>query len=60
MPTYLFECLGCRLVVSQVRSVATRDDRMACPKCDLTMARRLDFGGVEFKGKGFYSTDKDK
>lgn len=60
MPTYLFECIPCRIVLSQVRSVAHRDDVIRCSKCESVMYRRLDFGGTQFKGSGFYSTDKDR
>ena len=58
MPTYLFECLACRMVVSQIRSVSQRDDSIKCPKCEMIMFRRLDFAGTKFNGDGFYSTDK--
>lgn len=58
MPTYVFECIPCKMVISQVRSVAQRDDVMRCTKCEAAMFRRLDFQGSHFKGEGFYSTDK--
>lgn len=57
MPTYEFQCKGC----TQTVSVTCSMDELKTPKCghcDTWMHRIFTIQGVNFKGSGFYTTDK--
>jgi putative FmdB family regulatory protein len=58
MPTYEYECGGCRHTFEEFQSMTERALKK-CPKCGKNKLQRL-FGtgaAVLFKGSGFYETD---
>jgi putative FmdB family regulatory protein len=60
MPTYSYQCNSCGIMdihQSIYDSVLTR-----CPACNSKQfVKKIGSAGIQFKGKGFYSTDsKDK
>ena len=56
MPTYLYAC-ECGDSIEINHSI-TEDPLIECQLCDQAMTRRVVKVGVEFKGSGFYSTEK--
>lgn len=58
MPQYLFQCKTCdnRQVVDH--SMFADFKPPVCLLCNNPMQRLYDFAKVQFKGGGFYSTDK--
>lgn len=59
MPSYCFECLHCLTVTERDRPMDERDKPLACPECDTATRRLFTAPAVQFRGFGFYSTDKD-
>ncbi len=58
MPTYEYECRGCRHRFELWQAMTARPLRK-CPRCGKIKVRRLigAGAGLIFKGSGFYSTD---
>jgi len=57
MPTYEYECTGCRHRFEEFQSI-TADPILKCPKCSRPVRRLIGAGvGIIFKGSGFYTTD---
>jgi len=57
MPTYEYECTGCRHRFEKFQSI-TAPPVETCPECGGAVKRLLGKGaGIIFKGSGFYQTD---
>lgn len=57
MPTYEYRCLNCDNRVEVVQSF--RDDPLtACEVCGGLLRKVIHPVGIQFKGSGFYSTDR--
>lgn len=58
MPTYEYECKGCRHQFEVFQTI-TAQPLKQCPKCKKRTLRRLigTGAGIIFKGSGFYQTD---
>ena len=57
MPTYEFTCCGNKVsVTNSLTELQTPTPQ--CANCLGPMRRVYDFGSVNFKGSGFYTTDK--
>lgn len=57
MPTYEYLC-ECGQGVSIFRSVKDDEKKPICAKCKVEMKRVFGLAATQFKGSGFYSTDK--
>lgn len=58
MPTYPFECPDCG---ASKEIKAAFDETYVfpwCDKCQIQMKRNYSVPAIQFKGQGFYSTDK--
>jgi putative FmdB family regulatory protein len=55
MPTYIYLCENCNDNKEVVKGMNDPDPKK-CPDCGLSIKRVFSVGGVQFKGKGFYST----
>jgi len=58
MPLYEYVC-KCGEQKSTMHSI-TEDPKITCPKCKGSMTRSFGNLSVNFKGSGFYSTEKNK
>ena len=56
MPLYLYRC-ECGYELNISHSI-TEDPELKCSQCDGIMRRGISTPTVNFKGSGFYSTDK--
>jgi len=56
MPSYLYAC-QCGDSI-EIKHLITEDPVINCALCDQPMTRRVVTVGYEFKGSGFYSTEK--
>ena len=60
MPTYEYECQGCKKRFELFQSITAKPIRV-CPKCKGKVKRLIGAGaGIIFKGSGFYATDYRK
>ena len=60
MPTYEYECKGCKEKIEIFQSINAEPVKK-CPKCNGDLRRLISSGvGVIFKGSGFYATDYRK
>lgn len=57
MPTYEFQCKGCTQTVTVTASMSELKTPK-CLACNTFMHRIYNIQGVNFKGSGFYTTDK--
>ena len=56
MPTYTYSCADCGPM--EFFQPIDNDPLTECPRCDsLNFHKTFNKVGVQFKGKGFYSTD---
>jgi len=55
MPVYVYSCEKCEDNKELVKSMSDPDPE-TCPDCGSTIKRVFGVGGIQFKGKGFYST----
>ena len=53
MPTYAYECDGCKESVTIVRSITDTEKKPTCVQCGKTMSRDYKVTGVSFKGNGW-------
>lgn len=60
LPEYLYACKWCDIRLVITRSIEDSEQVPGCPHCTQALNRVYDFGNVQFKGEGFYSTDKGK
>lgn len=58
MPTYDFKCPGCNDTGTVIASIREEIPTPVCFKCKQPMIRKFGVGDVQFKGPGFYRTDK--
>ena len=59
MPTYTYSCNKCG--VQEIYQSITENNLTKCPICDSIHFNKIyNAVGVQFKGKGFYSTDSRK
>ena len=58
MPTYDYECLGCKHTFELFQMMSAKPIKK-CPECGKNKIRRLIGAGmgIIFKGSGFYETD---
>lgn len=57
MPTYLYTCNDKH--TQEVSHSITHDPDIYCEVCKKMMNRKPQTAGVQFYGKGFYTTDKN-
>lgn len=58
MPVYRYECESCGHEFRVLQEMGS-DEPMTCPKCQARNARRLlSRVAVQFKGSGYYKTDR--
>jgi len=55
MPVYLYSCVKCE-EAKEIFKFMNDHDPQVCPDCGSPIKRVYSVGGVQFKGKGFYST----
>jgi putative FmdB family regulatory protein len=55
MPVYVYACEKCEDSKELVKGMNDPDPE-TCPDCEGTIKRVFGVGGIQFKGKGFYST----
>lgn len=58
MPTYVYEC-ACGKIIDLFHSIHDDPD-IECDNCGSMMQRKPQGAYTQFKGSGFYSTDKNK
>jgi len=58
MPTYQFICRECEEQKEIISALHEQLDTPECYKCGMEMKRNYGLLDVQFKGTGFYSTDK--
>lgn len=58
MPNYQYACVSCDKEETINRPLELRDTHTTCPICGYGMVRVWSPPGIQFKGSGFYSTDK--
>ena len=56
-PRYDFECENC-LWADEIELSIYVDHELDCPACRFPLRKKVVAPPVQFKGKGFYSTDK--
>ena len=58
MPTYEYACKGCETTLLEKRSIHDPSPTHLCEKCGQVMNQIIGSLGIQFKGSGFYRTDK--
>jgi putative FmdB family regulatory protein len=58
MPTYSYQCKECSKTFTEVRSMSEEPKINSCTECKKPVQRLYEVRGVNFRGNGFYSTDK--
>jgi putative FmdB family regulatory protein len=58
MPTYEYVCRECETSLTDIRSIHADDPTFLCEKCGYVMTQVVGNLGIQFKGSGFYRTDK--
>ena len=58
MPTYHYRCKSCRHEFDTFQSMMD-DPLTECPICSKEIIRIIQPVGIQFKGSGFYVTDKE-
>jgi len=58
MAVYEFKCPGCAVTASVATAIASAVINPVCIACNQPMQRDYSFGAIQFKGKGFYTTDR--
>jgi putative FmdB family regulatory protein len=59
MPTYDYKCSTCEQAVTIVARIDQTVTPPGCAKCAAVMKRKFWPIVAQFKGSGFYSTDKE-
>ena len=60
MPQYEYKCLLCNEITIISRSILEDEPSYNCLKCGEFLTRQYTSFGVQFNGKGFYSTDNKR
>jgi putative FmdB family regulatory protein len=60
MPDYVYKCLECDTEIIKTRSIVESEPQYNCEKCGVFLTRQYTPFGVQFNGKGFYSTDNKR
>ena len=60
MPQYEYKCLNCNEIKVYSRSIVDDEPVYTCTKCNNNLTRQYSPFGVQFNGKGFYSTDNKR
>jgi len=55
---YEYECPACGNVLHIFRSIHDIEVDYDCPQCSSTLSRKYETPAIQFRGGGFYSTDK--
>lgn len=55
---YEYRCPECKGEMSIERAITDQERSPSCFDCHVTMIRKWAAPNIQFKGKGFYSTDK--
>lgn len=55
---YSYKCLNCGITYDVERSIHAEASFPICSECRTEMSRIWTSPPVQFKGKGFYNTDK--
>jgi putative FmdB family regulatory protein len=55
MPVYTYSCEKCEDIKEIVKAMSDPDPDK-CPDCGSDVKRVFSVGGIQFRGKGFYST----
>lgn len=58
MPTYEYVCRECEITLTEKRSIHEPLPDHVCEKCGYRMTQVVGNLGIQFKGSGFYRTDK--
>ena len=58
MPTYEYVCRECETTLVEKRSIHDPSPEHFCQKCGYKMNQVIGGLGIQFKGSGFYRTDK--
>ena len=58
MPTYEYVCKACENILTEKRSIHDPSPEHMCEKCGYRMVQVIGGIGIQFKGSGFYRTDK--
>lgn len=58
MALYEYKCPECETLKTISRGMTEDDPGYACETCNIPLNRVYSSIGVNFKGSGFYSTDK--
>lgn len=58
MPTYEYICKECETTLTEKRSIHDPSPEHFCEKCGYRMIQVIGSLGIQFKGSGFYRTDK--
>ena len=60
MPDYIYKCIDCNIQVVKNRSILEAEPQYNCENCNKVLTRQYTSFGVQFNGKGFYSTDNKR
>ena len=60
MPDYVYKCIECNTQIIKTRSILESEPQYNCKKCGVVLTRQYTPFGVQFNGKGFYSTDNKR
>ncbi len=58
VPVYNYKCPKCEIIVEQEHKMDANPPVMDCTECKVSLFKMFTFGGVAFRGDGFYSNDK--
>ena len=58
MPTYEYVCPLCQKELRETRSIHDDSPVHLCENCNVEMNQVIGNLGIQFKGSGFYRTDK--
>jgi len=58
MPKYDYKCVICDYIKEIPKPVTQANTVELCEKCGAAMVKQYGVFGIQFKGSGFYSTDK--
>jgi predicted nucleic acid-binding Zn ribbon protein len=59
MPDYVYKYIKCNIQTIKTRSIIESEPQYNCDICNVVLTRQYTPFGVQFNGKGFYSTDNN-